>query len=136
MNIDEKFLPDLAKICGAITGDGHIQIKEWRYLTSFYSNDYSQIILINDLFSKLFGVKGRIYTKNAKNIQYRLFIISKDVAIFLQQAQVPVGKKTDVSFSIPDWILKGEKILAANYLRGLFTAEGCVNATKVKEKIR
>ena len=32
MDIDKEFLPDLANICGALTGDGHLQIKDWRYI--------------------------------------------------------------------------------------------------------
>ena len=27
--------PELAKLSGFVTGDGHLQIKDWRYLTSF-----------------------------------------------------------------------------------------------------
>ncbi len=38
-----KFTPELARICGELTGDGHIQLSEWRGLVSFYSKNHSPI---------------------------------------------------------------------------------------------
>jgi tRNA-splicing ligase RtcB (3'-phosphate/5'-hydroxy nucleic acid ligase) len=132
MNFKEKYLSDLAFICGALTGDGHLQINKWRYLTSFYSNDEKQILRMKNMFFRLFNVEGRVYTKEGKNLQYRLFIISKDISLKLKEFGVPVGRKTDKEFGVPEWIMDGELKISSNYLRAIFTAEGAVYSTKTK----
>lgn len=132
MNISRKNLPDLARICADITGDGHLQIQDWRHLTSFYSNNKKQINKIRRRFKKIFNIDGKIYIIKRLHLQYRFFIISKEIAEFLKDAGVPAGKKTDIEFLVPDWIYHGKPELKMSYLQGIFSCEGSIYSSKNK----
>lgn len=126
-----KLTPELAKICAELTGDGHIQIQDWRGLVSFYSKNLNTIDDFESRFREIFNVKGRIYADNRRNWQrYKLFFISMPVAKALEALEVPIGNKTNSSFFVPKWVFDGSAELKAAYLRGLFNAEGSVSVTK------
>jgi len=118
--------PQLAKLCAYLTGDGHIQLKEWRGLVSFYSKDKDQINSINNLVLRMFRIKGHIYLDTRRTVRYKLFFISKPLAQFLVSTGTPFGNKANQPYSVPDWIVTGSPKLKSAYLRGLFTAEGSV----------
>lgn len=130
--------PELARIVADITADGHLQLKGWRGLTSFYSKDIQTINESNERFKSLFGIDGRIYTDNSYGRKrYKIFFISKPLAEFLVYAGVPEGNKTNKPFYLPAWILKGNKKIKSAYLQGIFTAEGSIFPTKqINNKIR
>jgi intein/homing endonuclease len=128
-NVNRKLL---ARIVADITSDGHLQLKGWRGLASFYSNDLVKINAINEKFVKLFGISGKVYTKNGKHKQYRIFFISKPLAKFLVKIGVPPGNKTDQVFQIPQWIMHGNKKIQSSYLRGIFSGEGSIFCTRQK----
>ena len=95
--------PELAKLAAYVTGDGHLQIKNWRYLTSFFSNDIEEIESFENLSKKLFAVTPKRYVDSRKTwkgsgTRYQSFIISKSVALFLQDIGIPVGNKTNNPF--------------------------------------
>ena len=125
--------PELARVVADITGDGHLQIQEWRYLVSFYSKETEEIEAVKMRFYNLFQIKGRVYLDNRKNVRYKLFFISKPVTVFLRDIGTPVGNKTNIPFSIPDWILNGSEEVKAAYLRGLFDSEGTIHCTRGKK---
>lgn len=123
--------PTLARIVADITGDGHLQIQDWRYLVSFYSKEIEEIEAVKKRFRDLFNVEGRVYfdnrkTKGVETPRYKLFFISKPVATFLKDVGTPVGNKTNISFEIPEWVMNGRKEIKAAYLRGLFDCEGTI----------
>ncbi|MBI2151662.1 hypothetical protein HYU21_02990 [Candidatus Woesearchaeota archaeon] len=136
---------ELARTVADITGDGHLQIKEWRYLTSFYSKNIEEIEAVKERFFRLFGVEERIYVDNSTSKRnpksckrYKLFIISKPVASFLRDIGTTVGNKTNQRFTIPDWIFNGSDEIRSAYLRGLFDNEGsifCRNTLKPRWQI-
>lgn len=130
--------PELARIVADIATDGHLQLKEWRGLTSFYSKDLEAINRANERFKYLFGIDGRVYIDTSYGRKrYKIFFISKPLAEFLVSAGVPDGNKTNKPFYIPKWILKGNKKVKSAYLQGIFTAEGSIFPTKQKNnKIR
>jgi len=126
--------PELARIVADITSDGHIQLKEWRGLTSFYSKDLEAINQSKNRFKYLFGIDGRTYIDNSYNRKrYKLFFISRPLAEFLVLAGVPKGNKTNKPFYIPRWILNGNKKIKSAYLQGIFTAEGSIFSTRQKD---
>lgn len=125
--------PELARIVADITGDGHLQIQEWRHLTSYFSKNMEEIEAMKKRFYNLFSVEGKIYvddstSKKSPNStrRYKIFFISKSVALFLKDIGTPVGNKTNVQFTIPDWILNGNDEMKSAYLRGLFDNEGSI----------
>lgn len=123
--------PKLAYVVAAITGDGHLQIKEWRHLISFFSKEIEDIENMKLQFHELFQLQGRMYVDNRKKHKtktkvYWLFFCSKPVALFLRNIGTPVGNKTNIPFSIPEWVLNGNQQLRGAYLRGLFDTEGTI----------
>jgi|SRR3989344_5470403 len=124
--------PELARIVADITGDGHLQLKGWRGLVSFYSKDFKAIADLKGKFNKLFGVKGHVYTDNRVNKRYKLFFISKPLAHFFEKIGVPKGNKTNSIYTVPSWVSQGNKKVKAEYLKGLFTGEGYIYSTKLK----
>jgi intein/homing endonuclease len=142
----EKLLknPILARIAADITGDGHLQIQDHRYMASFFSKHFEEINTINRRFYDLFNIKGIIYIDNSKSKlcknnskRYKIFFISKGVALFLRDIGVPVGNKTNNRFEIPKFVLNGNRKLKSAYLRGLFDNEGTIFCRKnYKDKMR
>lgn len=128
--------PDLTRICGELTGDGHIQLKGWRRIVSFYSKNLATIKDFEVRFSKIFRVKGRIYIDDRKWRSYRVFFISREVAEKLVSIGLLAGNKTNTPFLVPDWIINGESEIRSAYLAGLFTTEGSVYHTKGSDRWR
>ena len=138
--MNEKLLenPELAYVVAAITGDGHLQINKWRHLVSFYSKEIEEIEKMKKLFDYLFQVDGRLYPDNRKYLRYRLFFISKPVALFLREIRTPVGNKTNIVFTIPEWVKNGSDLTKGAYLQGIFDSEGsvfCRNTLKPRWQI-
>jgi len=126
---------ELARIVGDITGDGHLQLSRRRGLVSFYSKNLEEIKNEDNRFIKLFNIKGHVYIDKRKNIRYKIFFSSKKLATFLASIGIPVGNKTNENFSVPNWILKGNKDIKCLYLRGIFTSEACISLTKKRWRI-
>ena len=123
--------PELARLVADVTGDGHLQIQDWRYLTSFVSNEIEEIEAFEKRSKELFNVIPKRYMDSRKTCKgsgtrYQSFIISKPVALFLRDNGVPVGNKTNNPFMIPDWIFNGSLEMQSAYLRGLFDNEGSI----------
>lgn len=134
-----KLTPELAEIVAIITGDGHLQIKQWRHLVSFYSKDLNEINRINNLFKNVFEIEGHIYKDNSysektrgSTLRYKLFFISKPVTLFLNDIGVPKGNKTNASFQVPEWILNASDHIKSAYLTGIFDCEGYVCCSNLK----
>ena len=81
--------PKLARLVADITGDGYLQIQEWRYLTSFYSKELEEIEAAKKRVYDLFGLEGKVYlddrrTNGKETPRYKLFFISKPLALFFE----------------------------------------------------
>lgn len=124
---------ELARIIADINGDGHLQLKGWRGLVSFYSKDKKEIDRVITQFQRLFNVKGKIYIDNRQNKIYKLFFISKPLAHFLNGLGVVKGNKTNYPFLVPEWIFNGNKEIKRAYLEGMFTTEGYIYSTKIPD---
>jgi intein/homing endonuclease len=133
---------ELARLVALITCDGHLQLKEWRGLVSFYSNDIEELTKFNNIFKNLFNKEGRVYPDVSKdpagkrNLRYKLFFISKEIATFLNEIGVPKGNKTNVNFLIPSWITDGNSVIKKSYLQAVYDCEGCIYGTKIKNGMR
>ena len=134
-----KLTPELAEIVAIITGDGHLQIKQWKHLVSFYSKDLKEISRVNDLFKKVFDIEGHIYKDSSHSkktrgstLRYKLFFISKSVTLLLNELGVSKGNKTNTPFQVPKWILNAPDKIKSAYLTGLFDCEGYVCCSNLK----
>jgi len=127
---------DLSRIIADINGDGHLQLQNWRGLVSFYSKNKDEIDAVSKRFKSLFEIQGRLYVDN-RGKGYKLFFISKPLAQFLNEIGVAKGNKTNQAFSVPKWIIKGDKEAKRAYLKGIFVTEGYIYSTKIQNnKIR
>ena len=133
IKISKKVSYELAYICGALTGDGHIQCKGYRGVVSFYSKNKYEIDNLNNKIKEILKVNSVIYKdKRDNNCRYKLFFISKDLARFFIIKGVPEKKKTNKIFFVPDWILNGNNNVKSSYLRGFYDTEGSIFHTKMK----
>ena len=133
--------PELAKLVGYVTGDGHLQSKGWRHLTSFVSNQLDEIKDFERMSQELFNVIPRRYIDSRKTwkgsgTRYKSFIISKPVALFLRDNEVPVGNKTNNPFKVPKWIFRGRLGMKRAYLRALYDNEGTIYSNKQGKYLR
>lgn len=125
-----------ARICGELTGDGHIQTSGGRRLVSFYSKNIETITDFERRFFFLFDIHGKVYKDTRRWKSYKLFFCSKYAVEVLIVSEVPAGNKTNRKFSVPRWVLSGNSQIRASYLRGLFDSEGAVTYTKPQDRWR
>lgn len=132
--MDESLLknPDLARVVADVTTDGHLQIQDWRYLVSFYSNNIEDIKGFEYRVFRLFNLPCRVYIDYRQNTKYRIFLISKPVSLFLRDIGTLVGNKTNIPFEIPLWVRHGSNAVMSAYLQGLFDGEGSIHETRGK----
>ena len=134
VKIPNKPSKELARVFGDLLGDGHLQVGHG--LVSFYSKNLNEIWIEQERFSKLFGIRGKIYKKKNKKSDYRLFFCSKTLAQFFHHIKMPNGNKTDQEFLIPYWIMNGSGKIKGNFLSGFYDAEGCIYPSREKGKTR
>lgn len=131
---------ELARIIADLTGDGHLQYDGKRGVIFFYSKYLKSVKSFSHRFEKIFGVKGRIrklkYTGKAFTIRYEVHFSSKGVAKILYELGTPAGNKANNLFSVPNWILNGNRTIKKEYLRGIYTAEGSIYPTKIRNGVR
>lgn len=127
-----KFSSELARVVADITGDGHLQLDKYRGVVSFYSKNLDEIKIENKRFLNLFDIEGHIYKYTKGNLRYGIMFISKDLAEFLASIGVTPGNKVMTPYEVPKWIIKGSKEIRKEYIRGLFSSEGSVYGTKMK----
>ena len=118
--------PDLARIIGAINGDGHVQINKDGGLVSFYSNNYYEIEYMHRKFLDLFGINSIIYKNYKGSKKHRIYFRGKKLALFLAKKGAIVGNKTNQPYLVPEWIIKGENKIKSLFLQGLYDTEGSI----------
>ncbi len=129
--------PELARIVGAINGDGHLQYNEenYRYLTSFNSNLFYEILEFNKLFKSLFSKKPIIYKNHLGTKKNKIFYPGKEIALFMLLSGVVPGNKTNKEHYVPKWILNGNDNIKSSYLQGLFDTEGHISPPNKRQRI-
>lgn len=133
--------PELVRLVADVTGDGHLQSKGWRHITSFVSNQINEVKAFEKRSIELFGVIPKRYVDSRKTwkgsgTRYQSFIISKPVALFLVKIGVPKGNKTNNPFSVPGFVYNGSKEMKKGYLRGILDNEGTIYSNLEKNGIR
>jgi len=81
-------------------------------------------------------VRKLINTGKAFSLRYEIHFASKSIAKVLFDSGTPAGNKANSSFSIPTWILNGNKKIKKEYLKGIYTSEGSIYPTKIKKGSR
>ncbi len=128
--------PMLARLVADLTGDGHIQIQNWKHIISFYSKNMEEIEAFRIRFREMFGIDGKIYVDRRGSVRYKLFFISKEAALILKELETPVGNKTNIPFKVPEWVFRGGDEIKAAYIQGIYDCEGYIYSNMNNGKIR
>lgn len=117
-----------AELFGFMLGDGWITTK---HNCGFSGDPESLQIAKNDLIN-IFGNIGKatITTKHTSSEKYNIegttssFVCNVKVAKEFENLGMPIGKRVEQQFDIPNWIMNGTNKIKAAFLSGLYAAEG------------
>jgi len=140
-------IPILLKLMGFIFGDGVISfINKKKGRVSFYANEEDLIDIKDDLESiciKISKINKRIrnheFKANYGTSKFTILecSISKNSAGFaslLVALGVPYGRKTEMGYRVPEWIMKAPKWQKRLFLASFFGAELSKSSTLKKNK--
>lgn len=120
---------ELAELVGIIIGDGWLYGNRGQHIIGIAGDpkrDFAYFCYIQQLFLKVFGLKGRI-TKKGRGL--RFIVNSKRVFLFLtEDIGLPWGKGKGERVIIPAVFLRKELVFYV--LRGLFDADGTIFTSK------
>lgn len=134
-----------AMIFGFMLGDGWISCSKTRsnniFQCGFSGDEDSLLVLKRDLI-ELYGNIGsaNIYTRNTQSIKYGINGISTSMVVNLKVCKryidlgMPIGKRVEQDFLIPDWIINGSKEIKSSFLSGLYCAEGFTPSMQKNDK--
>lgn len=117
-----------AELFGFMLGDGWITTK---YNCGF-SGDPESLQIAKDDLIELYGDIGKatIVTKHTVSEKYGIegttssFVCNTKIAKEFESLGMPIGKRVEQDFDIPNWILNGSNEIKAAFLSGLYAAEG------------
>ena len=123
-----------AMLFGYHLGDGWLsQIKQGKGFTygCGFGGDTEGLTNIKEDIKKQFGLElPPITHRKTDSIKYGIkgttnaLHVPITIAKHLLLMGVPIGKKVEVPFCLPDWLIKGELLLKLKFLSGLYCAEG------------
>lgn len=126
---------ELAQIIGAVLTDGHI---DWHTCDNnprtrkvlLYSSNKEECDWFVDLCKKVFGVEGRVQAYIPKYGDFKLqpyksIVNNSVVAKLLILSGGVAGNKTKQGYTIPSWIFHGNTEIKTEFLKTIFTFEGC-----------
>ncbi|MBL7054908.1 hypothetical protein ISS05_04075 [Candidatus Woesearchaeota archaeon] len=136
MSNNLKITPEIAEMCGIITGDGHlcryISPKRTDYKIEISGDKKEEIAYfeyVSSLFDKIFNKPLKLIIEEEYS---RLYTHSKEILEFFEKIGLIVGKKSDRAF-IPNTLLHDKK-LSLYFLRGLADTDFCVMFKKGNRK--
>jgi intein/homing endonuclease len=126
-----KKLPILARIVGALFGDGTLVLssKDTSNLKiDFYSKDIDSLKAFSSDIKTVFGNDinckiSRRYQKNKYGSSRACRLGKASVCRLLACLGVPVGDKVSQPLVVPKWVLEGNKEVKINFLDGLLASE-------------
>lgn len=127
----------LANILGYLLGDGWISVginsKGSKYYVSGFGGDIEDLELIKkDLINYGDIGSAKIHTYNTSSEKYGIkgvsnyFICTKKITELFINKGMPIGKRVEQSFDIPESILNGSVEIKRAFISGLYSAEGSV----------
>ncbi len=110
----------IARLLGFAMGDGHLGEMSGRLYVSFYGLKDTLEEVQKDL--ERLGVSASLYVRRGSNSELR--VASRSFALLLERLGMPRGRKSEVPFSVPEWIREAPLWVKRNFLAGLFGADG------------
>lgn len=117
---------DLAWILGVMCGDGCLdkQRNDRRVSLSTIDSKFGRTFVdrINKLFNLNEKFNPKLFVNNTNSKYYKVQIHSKHLYNFFMK----FGKFNCFEWTVPEQIVKGNKILKRNFLRGFYDSEGSI----------
>lgn len=148
LKMNHKQIGAIARLLGFALGDGSIVQENGdrkRLYVAYYGKKETLIKIKEDLeklgvkSSKIYSRNRDIKIKNAWGSEYisscednYIKIASKAFALFMHKLGMPIGKKINQIPKVPDWIKESPKWVKANFLAGLFGADGSKPISRTK----
>ncbi len=110
----------IARLLGFAMGDGHLGEMSGRLHISFYGLKDTLEEVRRDL--ERLGVSASLYVRRGDNSELR--VASRSFALLMERLGMPKGKKSEIPFSVPEWIREAPLWVKRNFLAGLFGADG------------
>lgn len=130
---------DLALFLGMLCGDGHLSIHNKKrglkiyhdYTTGFCNTNERITKVFNDLFYKIFKIKGNFHPRDRPNRRriYEFNSYSKEVFDKISALDFPVGIKKD-ALKIPKIILDSSQDSKLNFFLGVLITDGCIRKNR------
>lgn len=133
----------IAKLFGFMLGDGWISIPNSKYpntLNCGFSGDTESLknarADIKSIFKEI--GKAKITTRQTCSKKYGIigtssyFIVSSYIAKHFCELGMPIGKKVEQEFLLPNWITDGDFEIKRGFISGLYCAEGLTPAMQKK----
>jgi len=125
MKLPEVLTPDLAFFIGDYIGDGSVPVAGQRLCIT--DKEKSTLEYNRDIVKRIFGYD--VIIKKSEN-RFRLFVSSKDITNFFL-TNFPEMNLYQQQRVVPSKILKADNNIIANFLKGIFTAEGHCDCLRV-----
>ena len=127
---------DLALFLGMLCGDGHLCIRTKKkgyknYSVEFCNTNIKIIKLFDELFYKIFKIKGNFHPRNRKGrkeiFEFRSY--SKESFDEISELGIPIGVKRD-KLRIPRIILNSQRDSKLNFFLGVLITDGCIRKNR------
>lgn len=127
-----------AMLFGFMYGDGWIDIHKH----GGFSGDKESLQNAKNDLIELFGDIGKAKIRTQKMIspKYKIigttsqFAVNSNVSKAFIEAGMPIGKKVEQEWLIPNWIMNGSQDVQQSFLSGLYAAEGFTPITKCEDR--
>lgn len=134
-----------AMIFGFMLGDGWISYSKndrQEVLQCGFSGDEESLINVKEDLIRLYGDIGtaRINTRVTQSLKYGIIGTTTSMVVNMKickryiELGMPIGKRIEQEFLIPDWIMNGSNETKASFLSGLYSAEGFTPAMQKNDK--
>lgn len=119
-----------SKIFGYVLGDGWIDVKG----NGGISGERESLKIIAADVDSIYGKNstGKIVTKKTSSPYYGIngttssFTIKTRVVKDLRNLGMPKGKRVNVNYRLPYWVVNGNKDIKASFLSGYYSADGAI----------
>jgi len=134
LEASDKRVPAIARLTGFLFGDGSLYSNEenTHRIVDFSMGTEEDAEEVRYDLEKL-GFSSRLEERKSEfeidgreiGMQtWRVRNSNTSAFLFFNSLGVPVGKKTDVKYEIPDWIMNSEESVKREFLRGFIGADG------------
>ena len=119
IRVPDSVTEQFGRFLGLLVGDGHVPSNS-RHI-GFTSGDQARAEEFAGLLSELFGIEPTITQQDSR---WRVYACSKHLRDLLtEELGLPTGEAAEIK-TVPEHILQSPELVVAEFLRGLFDADG------------